>query len=318
MSKFHINKKGVPAPCRATTRPCPLGGEDVHFNSIEEAQKHLDNENKNKYNLLPKNEYISGETISELAETIPANIQDIQNSISNGKLKFFSNTEDLKAFMKVRVYSDTLQAETIDVYQLNNGFAVDTSLLSRKKAPENTTQIKTKLDKKDLEELTDRLGKSWRKSDGSPDEQMIKHCLKDSKYIKIGDSFVDIGTAKPTIYKDIFYDDETTPPDLSLESFKEYNLKMRGDRKLSLTGRNRDGYGKLKMIPQYAKNRGLELTSLTYEDDDGMPSREITESELAEINKTIDEVTADYEKRLEKYYSKYKNKISFVGYYANR
>lgn len=38
MEKYHINRKGEAAQCRATTRPCPLGGE--HFDSAEEAMIH--------------------------------------------------------------------------------------------------------------------------------------------------------------------------------------------------------------------------------------------------------------------------------------
>lgn len=37
MSKFHINKHGVPAPCKAQKGNCPYDGEDSHFNTVEEA-----------------------------------------------------------------------------------------------------------------------------------------------------------------------------------------------------------------------------------------------------------------------------------------
>mgnify|MGYP001075635259 CR=1 FL=1 len=39
MSKFHINKNGVPAPCRAKEGNCPYGGSDSHYDTYEEAQK---------------------------------------------------------------------------------------------------------------------------------------------------------------------------------------------------------------------------------------------------------------------------------------
>lgn len=38
MSKFHVGKNG-PAPCRASKRACPVGGEEVHFNDREAAQE---------------------------------------------------------------------------------------------------------------------------------------------------------------------------------------------------------------------------------------------------------------------------------------
>lgn len=51
MAKYHINNSGVPAICRATTRPCPLGGE--HFDSKQEAVEYSQRENKNTFGLLP-------------------------------------------------------------------------------------------------------------------------------------------------------------------------------------------------------------------------------------------------------------------------
>ena len=52
MSKFHINKHGVPAPCKATKGNCPLGGNEQHFNSEEEAQAFIDNQMESKHGLL--------------------------------------------------------------------------------------------------------------------------------------------------------------------------------------------------------------------------------------------------------------------------
>lgn len=53
MSKFHINKHGVPAPCKATKGNCPLGGEGEHFNSEQEAQAFIDKTNEEKHGFLP-------------------------------------------------------------------------------------------------------------------------------------------------------------------------------------------------------------------------------------------------------------------------
>ena len=52
MSKFHINKHGVPAPCKAKQGNCPLGGENLHFSSEEEAQAFINNQMENEYGLL--------------------------------------------------------------------------------------------------------------------------------------------------------------------------------------------------------------------------------------------------------------------------
>jgi len=55
MAKFHINKHGVPAPCRAKPGNCPLGGDETHFDNKEEAQKFIDKKNEKEHGLLASN-----------------------------------------------------------------------------------------------------------------------------------------------------------------------------------------------------------------------------------------------------------------------
>lgn len=50
--KYHIDKNGKPALCRATVRNCPLGGEESHFDTVEEAQSYADEVNKDKFGLM--------------------------------------------------------------------------------------------------------------------------------------------------------------------------------------------------------------------------------------------------------------------------
>lgn len=52
MAKFHIDKHGVPAPCKATKGNCPLGGDDTHFDSQEAAQEYIDNKNESEHGLI--------------------------------------------------------------------------------------------------------------------------------------------------------------------------------------------------------------------------------------------------------------------------
>lgn len=69
MTKFHINKKGVPAPCRSQSGKCPLGGDtgaENHFNSESEAQKAADKINESEHGLLPGK--ISGDKTGKLTE----------------------------------------------------------------------------------------------------------------------------------------------------------------------------------------------------------------------------------------------------------
>lgn len=53
MAKFHINKHGVPAPCKAKPGNCPLGGDDTHFDNMKDAQAYADKTNEEKHSLLP-------------------------------------------------------------------------------------------------------------------------------------------------------------------------------------------------------------------------------------------------------------------------
>lgn len=52
MTKYHIDRNGKPAVCKAHKRPCPLGGEDVHFDSLEEAQEFADKQNEQQFGLI--------------------------------------------------------------------------------------------------------------------------------------------------------------------------------------------------------------------------------------------------------------------------
>ena len=52
MARYHIDKNGRPAICKATKRPCPLGGVEAHFDSLEEAQVHVDKQNEAQFGLL--------------------------------------------------------------------------------------------------------------------------------------------------------------------------------------------------------------------------------------------------------------------------
>lgn len=54
MARYHINKHGVPAPCRAKKGNCPLGGDESHFDNKEDAQIHADKQNESKFSFLPK------------------------------------------------------------------------------------------------------------------------------------------------------------------------------------------------------------------------------------------------------------------------
>lgn len=54
--RYHISKSGVPAACQAKKRMCPLGGDDKHFATKEEAQAEADKIFAKKYPMNKKKE----------------------------------------------------------------------------------------------------------------------------------------------------------------------------------------------------------------------------------------------------------------------
>lgn len=69
MSKFHINKHGVPAPCKATKGNCPFGGDESHFDTKEEAQSYADKVNSKEFGIIPANDVLSMKVRSLLKDT---------------------------------------------------------------------------------------------------------------------------------------------------------------------------------------------------------------------------------------------------------
>ncbi|HHT98245.1 MAG TPA: hypothetical protein GXZ90_10185 [Clostridiales bacterium] len=251
MAKFHINKHGVPAPCKAKPGNCPLGGDESHFNDREKAQAYIDKKNEAEYNLMP------------------------------------------------------------DVFK-----TADTIAKKEKKLTPAQKKAKEKAEFK--EKLTKSLGKYWKNKDGTPNTSMVNHCLHKIKYITLGDSFVEVADSRPSISSEIFYDDETKAPEVNFESFYNYNTRFDMPKYYEMTGRNYNGTGTLKMIPQYDKVERFELAALTYDDDPGVDYIEINEDQLKEINKGVQEVIDHYDKRLKSYYKRHGDKIRAVGYWRNR
>lgn len=62
--RYHISKNGVPAACQAKKRMCPLGGDEKHFATKEEAQVEADRILEKKYPMNRKKEKM-GENFSK-------------------------------------------------------------------------------------------------------------------------------------------------------------------------------------------------------------------------------------------------------------
>lgn len=54
--QFHINKNGIPAPCKARPGNCPLGEDETHFKTQEEAQIEADKRNEAEFGIFKVND----------------------------------------------------------------------------------------------------------------------------------------------------------------------------------------------------------------------------------------------------------------------
>lgn len=151
-------------------------------------------------------------------------------------------------------------------------------------------------------------------------ESMVKHCLKSSKYVQLDDTFVSVCGAKPSIQSTMWYDDETEGPQVNFESFRRYN-ESNFPRKLELERNQYGNRSKLFIAPHYHGDKtDGKLAGLRYEPEDRPPhgGREVTPEELEIFNQAIEEVQADYEKRLKTYWKRYSDKVHAAGYWTNR
>lgn len=66
MTKFHINKHGVPALCKAEKGICPLGGE--HFDKIQDAEKYANKLSEEEFGILPSEDSLESKVRSSLRD----------------------------------------------------------------------------------------------------------------------------------------------------------------------------------------------------------------------------------------------------------
>jgi hypothetical protein len=169
------------------------------------------------------------------------------------------------------------------------------------------------MNKEDLKELTELLAITW-----NNDERMIKYCLKSSKYVKIGDKFIDVCGSKPTITKTLWYDDTRESPGVSYETFLWYNQRNT-PTEYEIENRRYGEIRPLLIIPQYNGDKtDFRLCGLTYNDGDGDRAMEVTPEILKVINQAVREVQEDYKKRLANYWKRYNKNIVAMGYWVDR
>lgn len=112
--QFHINKHGVPAPCRARKGNCPFGGSESHYSSKEEAQRAADKQNEKKFGILPRNNEIKEKPkilTHKIAKT-PEQFEYIErrkNEIKNQKYDKQKYIERCKSTKKLDNYTPSTE-----------------------------------------------------------------------------------------------------------------------------------------------------------------------------------------------------------------
>ncbi|HHT97250.1 MAG TPA: hypothetical protein GXZ90_05075 [Clostridiales bacterium] len=104
MAKFHINKHGVPAPCKATKGNCPYGGESSHYNTQEEAQDSIDKKNEKEYGIMPEMKTRSKEEIEKKGKHLVSLIDKRKNKVKEPEFlgsSAFDATEDIDTLYEI-------------------------------------------------------------------------------------------------------------------------------------------------------------------------------------------------------------------------
>ena len=150
------------------------------------------------------------------------------------------------------------------------------------------------------EELIDKYG---------VDPYWVERC----SFIKIGDKVVMLGDKKPKIHNTIYYDDEREAPEVDFELFKKYNIFMSGQNYLS---KNR-GRSHLFIVRNAGSHGFFNLSDFMRFDSD-YEEYPLDPEDRKHVITALEMLQADFIKRLERYYERYKDKIYADGYWANR
>ena len=140
-------------------------------------------------------------------------------------------------------------------------------------------------------------------------EDIIDWKIKNNKFLTINEDIF-IFDGKPSIDKILYYDDEYTAIEITLENFMKYNLRL--NFKSELVDDYNDYYiiKNTDKIYSYGKINSAYTTGRIY--------RDMTKDEMNQINEFVIQLKKAYEKRLNTYWKKYQSKIYASGYWANR
>lgn len=169
--------------------------------------------------------------------------------------------------------------------------------------------------KKDLLKRKEKLGDYYVSNEELLDKYGVDpFWVEYSDFIKIGDKIVRVGDKKPTIHSTMYYNDELKGPDKDFESFKDYNILMAGNDLLSDTKKDRGFF--------ISRNKGSNeyfcLSCYSHFDNDRFEEYLLEPEDKKHVILALEILRADFIKRLERYYKRYKDNIDTCGYWANR
>lgn len=118
MDKFHIGKNGLPSICKAKQGNCPLGGEENHFNTKQEAYKAVENRLDQQYNTLSSSEKVAKYPKSDRVLEQERFLRNAVPGLNSGEIEFgiakLSDKFDIDELEKNIQMGNVLKSSTQD------------------------------------------------------------------------------------------------------------------------------------------------------------------------------------------------------------
>lgn len=87
MTKFHIGRNGTPTLCKAQKDNCPFGDENHHYNTKEEAQKHVETKLSQEYNVYNGNKRVDISDSPALNNAGQSSVAKGEVNLSTGEIQ---------------------------------------------------------------------------------------------------------------------------------------------------------------------------------------------------------------------------------------
>lgn len=151
------------------------------------------------------------------------------------------------------------------------------------------------------------------------DNKHFKDLMSDYIVFETNDGlYVVLNIAKPSIDKQLWFDDEQPIPEKTEELFITYNMQMNGSK---LTRYNQNIQNAYLYNPYRGSKNNLATIACQYKSDtiaNLTYFRDLTEEEKNFINAIVSVLIDEYIERLKRYYKRYNSKIRCIGYWVNR